>query len=540
MVRRKVSRYCLLIVVFILSSTHSVAGPPPIIQAVKNRDLSETRALIAGNVDVNAPQADGATALHWAVHSNDLEIVHLLLEAGAQVDATNDFGINPIWLSCENRNAGITKLLLEAGADPNGAILTGETLLMTASHFGSIDIVRLLLEAGAEVNVTEPVRSQTPLMWAIGQNHIEIAFLLLKAGSNIHAQTTFGFTPLMFAARNGETEIARALLDRGADVNAASTYMGTNLYLRPGVTEENKNDPGYNVLQIAVHRGHGDIVELLLERGADPNYDKLGFTALLWACGSWESALDGVAGINAPKDSEWYHMGGLRDDRKRIIKALLEYGADPNALLKDNPTRFGFAPRLRPIGSTSYVLAALAGDAATMRLLVENGADPTLLPETKIPAILYASGYRRLLANSPVTEEQCIEAVQAALDSGAAITDTDADGNTVLHGAAYVRFPNLIQFLVDQGADLYAKNSNRQNPEYVASRQSRGVGEGEGQTASPALKLIRKLSKPATLTQSIEEWGEMQPHIRNAVEFLLQGELKRISEAAAAEADKKE
>jgi hypothetical protein len=130
--------------------------------------------------------------------------------------------------------------------------------------------------------------------------------------------------------------------------------------------------------------------------------------------------------------------------------------------------------------------------------------------------------------------------VQAALDSGAAITDKDAKGNTVLHGAAKVRFPNLIQFLVDQGADLHAKNSRGQNPEYVASHELRGVGEVEIQTISPALKLIRKLSKPATLTQSIEEWGEMQPHIRSAVESLLQGELKRISEAATAEANKKD
>jgi ankyrin repeat protein len=316
--------------------------------------------------------------------------------------------------------------------------------------------------------------------------------------------------------------------------------MGTNIYLLPGVTEENKADPGYSVLQIAVQRGHGDVVELLLERGADPNYDKLGFTALLWACGSWETALDGAAGIDAPKDHEWYHMAGLREDKARIIEALLKHGANPNARLKTNPTRFGFSPKMRPIGSTPYVLAAIAGDAATMRLLAKHGADPTLLPDNKIPAIVYASGYRRQIANSPVTEEQSIAAVQAALDAGVSITDKDASGYTVLHGAAEVRSPKLIQFLVDQGADVFAKNIRGQNPEYVASHKFRRLDEVEAQTASPTLELIRKLSKPATLTQSIEEWGDMQPHIRSAVESLLQGELKRISDAARAGAAKKE
>ena len=537
MVRVNYSCCWLMAVLFILIGAHSAAGPPSIIQAVKDGDLAETRALINREVDVNAPQADGATALHWAVHRDDIDSAKLLIRAGAQVDATNDFGVNPIWLACQNGNADIVKLLLKAGADPNSAMLTGESLLMTAAHYGNVDIVRLLLDSGANVHVTEPVRGQTPLMWAIDKNRTDVALLLLEAGSDIHAKTTFGFTPLMFASRNGEAEVAKALLDRGADANAASKFMGTNLYQRDGVTEENKDDPGYSVLQIAVHRGHGDVVELLLVHGADPNYDKLGFTALLWACGSWESTLDGAFGISAPKDSEWYHMGGLRDDKYRIIEALLKHGANRDALLKDNPTRFGFAPRLRPIGSTPYVLAAIAADAATMRLLVEHGADPTLVPDNEVPALLFASGAQRLLVNSRATEERSIEAVQAAMDLGAKITDTDAQGNTVLHGAAKVRSPNLVQFLVDQGADLFAKNAAGETAEDLAYRFLRGVSEGAEERSSPTLDLIRELSRPATLMQAIEEWGDVQPHIRKAVESLLNGELERISEAAKAKAE---
>jgi ankyrin repeat protein len=513
----------LMAALLLLNSAYSVAAPPSIIEAIKGGNLTQARSLIDNKVDVNEPQADGATALHWAVHRNNLDAVRMLIAAGAEVDAVNDFGVNPLWLACENRNADAAKLLLEAGADPNSSMMTGESLLMTAAHYGNVEIVRALLKAGADVDATEPVRKQTPLMWAIDKNHTETALLLLEAGSDINAKTTFDFTPLMFAARNGETEVVKALLDRGADVNGTSKFMGTNLYLREGVTDNTRNDPGYSVLQISVHRGHADVVDLLLEHGADPDYDELGFTALLWACGSWESTLDGAFGIRPPKDSEWYHMGGLRDDKYRIIEALLKHDANADARMTKAPTRFGFAPRGRPTGATPYILAAIAADAEAMRLLVKYGADPTLVADNKVPAILFAAGLQRLLVNSRATEEASIEAVQAALDLGAKITDTDTGGNTVLHGAASMRLPNLVQYLADQGADLFARNKRNQSPEFTAARATGATGD------NAALELIRELSRPPVLLNAIEEWGEMKPHIRAAVEELLSAELRRLS-----------
>ena len=59
-------------------------------EAAKNQDKGAVRALLTQHVDVNAPQADGATALHWAVHWDDLETADLLIRAGANVNAAND------------------------------------------------------------------------------------------------------------------------------------------------------------------------------------------------------------------------------------------------------------------------------------------------------------------------------------------------------------------------------------------------------------------------------------------------------------------
>ena len=63
------------------------------------------RALLQKTPDVNARQADGTTALHWAVHRDSVEIVDLLIRAGAQVSAANRYGVTPLSLACTNGSA---------------------------------------------------------------------------------------------------------------------------------------------------------------------------------------------------------------------------------------------------------------------------------------------------------------------------------------------------------------------------------------------------------------------------------------------------
>ena len=82
------------------------------------------RALLQQRVDVNTPEADGTTALHWAAHRDDLDTVDLLIRAGANVKAANRYGVTPLSLACENGNAAIVERLLKAGADPNTASRT--------------------------------------------------------------------------------------------------------------------------------------------------------------------------------------------------------------------------------------------------------------------------------------------------------------------------------------------------------------------------------------------------------------------------------
>ncbi len=94
----------------------------PLIEAVKRADTDGVRALLAQGVDVNAPQGDGATALHWAAHRNDLETAGLLLGAGANANAANELGATPLWLASLSGSGAMVERLLEAGAHPNVAL----------------------------------------------------------------------------------------------------------------------------------------------------------------------------------------------------------------------------------------------------------------------------------------------------------------------------------------------------------------------------------------------------------------------------------
>src|SRR5882724_11452461 len=85
--------------------------------AAKKDDKKAVRALVEQHADVNAPQVDGTTALHWAVRQDDLETAQLLIKAGANANATNRYGVTVLSLACTNGSGPMVELLLKAGAD---------------------------------------------------------------------------------------------------------------------------------------------------------------------------------------------------------------------------------------------------------------------------------------------------------------------------------------------------------------------------------------------------------------------------------------
>lgn len=158
----------------------------PVADAAMDGDIEAVRALLTEGADVNAPQGDGMTALHWAAEAGDVEMVGMLLYAGANLQGVTRLGdYTPLHLASKAGKDRVVARLLEAGADPSAYTTTGEvTPLHFAAASGSVATVEALLDHGADVDVTESVRGQTPLMLAAGRNRVAVVQLLLDQGAD--------------------------------------------------------------------------------------------------------------------------------------------------------------------------------------------------------------------------------------------------------------------------------------------------------------------------------------------------------------------
>src|SRR6266487_3537396 len=89
-----------------------LGAAPPLVDAVKTGDKAAALALIEQRrADVNTPEADGTTALHWAVHQNDLDLAERLIRAGAKANAKNDYGATPMSEAAVTGTAAIIETL---------------------------------------------------------------------------------------------------------------------------------------------------------------------------------------------------------------------------------------------------------------------------------------------------------------------------------------------------------------------------------------------------------------------------------------------
>jgi ankyrin repeat protein len=420
----------------------------PLIEAAKNVDRTGLRTLLERGADVNAAEPDGATALHWASYRDDLESADLLIKAGAKVNAVNDLGATPLWTASLNGSVAMVRRLLQAGANPNLALLKGETPLMVASRSGNPDVVKELLAKGAAVNA-RAARGQNALMWAVAQQHPDVVAVLLAHGADIHARSDVwsqvmavpphglleynraiphgGDTALMFAARVGDLRSAKLLVAAGANVNDADAS-------------------GVSAMVLATHSGFQELVEFLLDHGADANSSAAGFTAL--------------------------HEAVMRRD-ERMVTALLAHGANPDARLQTwTPERrssadFNFAPAL--VGATPFWLAARFNQPNVMRLLVKHGADPlfvhhavyyltdlndrrTQATTALMAAVGVGGGRAWIQPDRDRREALMLETVKLALDLGVDINAANTDGRTALDAARATKLESVANFLIEKGA----------------------------------------------------------------------------------------
>ncbi len=432
-------------------------------------------ALIEGGADVNEPQADGTTPLHWAVYRVDAELTALLLERGADPDVVNAYGSSPLGEAVKVAAAGLVRLLLDAGADPEAPNADGQTALMLASRTGSLDIVERLLEHGADADATESWRGQSALMWAADSRFPAIVERLIAHGARVDfraeafdwpAQITSepraqyrpvgGLTPLLYAARAGCTGCVRAIVEAGADID------------RP--TPE-----GMTPLMLAIDNEALDTAALLLELDANPHlWDWYGRTALYIAAdkstvGRRGGGRDGAAG------------GGDSPTGLDLMRRLLAAGVDPNPQLNmHRPSRGGnigrFTDDLLTTGCTPLLRVAISQDIEAIRLLLAHGALvdlPNVMGVTPLMAAAGMGGGRGGVFSADFgTEARAIETIGVLLDAGADVNArvvdeynrsatiaressmSEREGHTALYAAVARGWPEVVDFLIANGAEV--------------------------------------------------------------------------------------
>ena len=433
-----------------------------LIQAVKERDVAAVRARLSEGVDVNATEPDGATALHWAAHDGQADLARILLDAGAEVNATTRYGVQAVSLAAENGQAAILDELLRRGADPNAALPGGETVLMTAARSGSVDAVRLLLVNGADPDVREPLRGQTPLMWAAARNNAAAIHVLTELGADVHAVTDpaiyppngsvfsdpppTGFTALIFAARGGHLDALTALLEAGADINDTVS-------------------DGQSALVVAVANANWDLADYLLDRGADPRLAGAGWNALHQAVRTRRMNI----GFGTPGPIPQGEIDSIN-----VVEKIIDNRVDVNARMTTAGMKDGQRNRLNRLGATAFFLASKVTDVEVMRVLLAAGADPLMPNADGTTPLMVAAGVAIWNPGEdggslPGQEDEVLEAVRLLVEQGNDVNAANYRGETPLHGAAFRGANNVVEYLVQQGAQLDARTTQGWTPLAIAN-----------------------------------------------------------------------
>uniref|UniRef100_A0A1B0G6T3 Poly [ADP-ribose] polymerase n=1 Tax=Glossina morsitans morsitans TaxID=37546 RepID=A0A1B0G6T3_GLOMM len=473
--------------------------------------------LLNSGASIQACDEGGLHPLHNACSFGHAEVVRLLLKAGASPNTTDNWNYTPlheaaskgkvdvcIALLQHGANAGIRnseqKTPLELADDNTRPVLTGEYRkdeLLEAARSGAEDrLLALLTPLNVNCHASDGRRS-TPLHLAAGYNRISIVEILLAHGADVHAKDKGGLVPLHNACSYGHFEVTKLLIKAGANVNANDLWAFTPLHE-------------------AASKSRVEVCSLLLSKGADPTllnchnksaidsaptrelreriaYEYKGH-CVLDACRKCDItrlkkflSSETVNFVHPYSGDTPLHAASISIDlkRKQIADVLIRKGALLNEKNKAFLTPLHLAAEhlhydimdtllkngakvnaLDGLGQTA--LHKCARDEQAVRLLLSYSIDTTIISlEGYTAAQLASDNVQKLLKDPPDTETHLLEAAKAGdLDTVRRIVlanpqtvncrDLDGRHSTPLHFAAGFNRVQVVEFLLEQGAEVHS------------------------------------------------------------------------------------
>ncbi|MCC6694724.1 MAG: ankyrin repeat domain-containing protein [Candidatus Hydrogenedentes bacterium] len=288
------------------------------------------------------------------------------------------------------------------------------TALMAAASLGNLDITRMLIDAGAALDVQD-ADEQTALMYAVCRQNEQVVTLLLEAGARGDIENWRAFD---FAIRFGTPAIVKQLIDRGADVNRRDA----------------DNDP--TPFLEAVARGNREVIEMLIEAGADIYASAGDQTAVSIAAGNRnEEIFDLVLNAGCPLGPALNNA--VFTQNEAIVKKLLKHGVNVN----ERNEQFGYTPLLT---------AAEGGNVAIVKMLIKAGSNLESRDEMgQTPLWAAVSSGHTAIA-------------KVLLDAGADINVQSDEGQSLLANAAWMEEKGVLDLLLKRGADPNA--ASEQSP----------------------------------------------------------------------------
>ena len=468
------------------SSVHSVTIPDDRKNILRDAEGC-AKFLLDKGADVNARDPAGRTALliamegsasEYGVTGADERLARLLIGRGADVNAQDKEGWSPLLkaLNLWADQPALVEFLLSKGAHVKARLKDGRSSLMLAAHLGKDDRIPLLIAKGADVNAYDRSGS-TVLMVAAevqwDEESIVMMKLLAAKGANLNATDNQGRTAADRASKAGSLARAKLLIESGTKVADVGAFW--------------KRARNYALLR-AIVRGNIESATAMLDEGADPDlHDDSGRTLLMIAAEDEYSAnktillLKHGASVNlAGSTGDTALMVACDRYQAEIVKALLDVGANPNAVDREGNTvliraaasKHSWEESRKPLihfllekgadpastnghGVTALMLMALNGNPA-LPVLLENPLDVNTRDDEGNTALLYASRY--------FVRDWQRRNGWALLEKGADANAANHKGETALILAATQSEGDAARLLLEKGADVNVRTSTGRTP----------------------------------------------------------------------------